>query len=85
MRNYPIFFGPIESPLGYNRRSTLSLVYEIEVVIPVEVQASNFRVKQSNLLENLNEMSFNIDQVENAREQAFIKMAVYWQIRSQLF
>lgn len=85
MRNYPTFFGPIESPLGYNRRSTLSLVYEIEVVIPMEVQASNFRVEQSNLLENLNEMSFNIDQVENAREQAFIKMAVYWQIRSQLF
>lgn len=48
-------------------------MYGAEAVIHVEVQFKSFKAQHLNLSGNSEEISFNLDQVEQVREQSFHK------------
>lgn len=62
-----------------------SLVYRVEVVIPVEVQVSSFRTQHPYSSGDPEEMQFNLNQAEYLRKKALIKMVVYTNKMSQIF
>ncbi|XP_030479062.1 uncharacterized protein LOC115696294 [Cannabis sativa] len=67
------------TPRSTTVETPFSLVYECEAVLPIEMSLNSFRVKNINEEANQKAMEKNLDLLEERRDAAQMRLAVYHQ------
>ena len=65
------------TPRTATDETPFNLVFEAEAVIPVELSLPTLRVEQYDEAENPARMMLNLDLLEETRDKARVRMAVY--------